>query len=276
MYCEKIDLYEYFKIEKPLGADGTLSVCCHGLSKETGLDRKRPAMLVIPGGAYVMVSDREDEPVAVEYFRHGFNTFSLRYSVAPCTYPTQLREAAMAMIFIRENAEKYGVMKDWVAAIGFSAGGHLCGCLGNMFDCEAVSDLRHSEYIRPEAVILSYPVLIYSEDHSKCHFGSFDNVSGHDERLMKYLSLDKHVKTNSSPAFIWHTVDDEGVPVYGSLVTAQCYLEKKVPFEMHLFRSAFHGASICTEEVYTVYPDVRPWVELSVTWLKGTGFKIYS
>jgi len=277
MYCDKIDLYDYFNVEKPLGCNGALYIICHTPSKEMDISRTRPAMLVIPGGGYAMVSDREAEPVATEYYHRGFNAFVLYYSVAPLSFPVQIREAAMAMRFIRDNAEKYHVKADQVAAIGFSAGGHLCGCLGNMFDCKEVADIGCAETIRPNAVVLAYPVMIYrAGDDTKCHQYSFECVGAKNAKTMEYLSLENHVKGNSSPAFIWHTVDDNCVPVYGSLVMGQKYLEAKVPFEMHLFRSGPHGLSVCTEETNMVSDDVRPWIELSVNWLKATGFKIYN
>ena len=96
---------------------------------------------MIPGGGYCHVSGREAEPVALRFVAAGYSAFILRYSVFPCRFPTQLREAAMAMRYIRENAEKFGICKDMVAATGFSAGGHLCGMLGMLFDCPEVADI---------------------------------------------------------------------------------------------------------------------------------------
>ena len=276
MLCERIDLYEYFGIEKPVGGAGYVDVYCHAVSKETDINRKRPAMLVLPGGGYSFVSDREAEPIALEYLHSGFNAFVLTYSIAPICYPVQLREAAMAMIFIRENAEKYHVITNQVSAVGFSAGGHLCGCLGTMFDDKAVADLRNASMIRPDAVVLAYPVSIYRNDALLCHVPSFKNVSGNDEAIMKYLSLEDRVEEKSSPAFIWHTADDDCVPCFGSLTLAQKYLEKKVPFELHVFRSGSHGLSVCSEETNMVNPEVREWIGLSLNFLKSIGFKIYN
>lgn len=41
----------------------------------------RPSVLVIPGGGYEMTSDREAEPIAMQFLAAGFNAFVLRYSV---------------------------------------------------------------------------------------------------------------------------------------------------------------------------------------------------
>lgn len=51
--------------------------------------RIRPAMLIMPGGAYCMCSDREGEPVAIKFLDAGFVSFVLSYSVKTC-YPTPL------------------------------------------------------------------------------------------------------------------------------------------------------------------------------------------
>ena len=67
------------------------------------LRRRRPAILVLPGGSYKFVSPYEAEPVALYYFQKGFNAFVLDYDVLPHTYPYTLEQAAMAMMYIRKN-----------------------------------------------------------------------------------------------------------------------------------------------------------------------------
>ena len=109
MKTEIIDLYEYFNVKKPEGARGYLATYVAALSPEIDPGRKLPAMLVIPGGAYYMVSDREAEPVALKFFAAGFNAFVLNYSVAcdsAVKYPYQIAEAEMAVAYLRMNAEK--------------------------------------------------------------------------------------------------------------------------------------------------------------------------
>ena len=53
---------------------------------------RRPAVVVVPGGGYCMVSKREGEPVANYFLAKGFQTFILTYRT--CTegscYPEQL------------------------------------------------------------------------------------------------------------------------------------------------------------------------------------------
>ena len=43
--------------------------------------KQRPAMLVLPGGAYAFLSEREGEPVALKYSAQGYQAFVLRYTL---------------------------------------------------------------------------------------------------------------------------------------------------------------------------------------------------
>ena len=65
----------------------------------------RPAMLVFPGGGYVMCSDREAEPIALAYLAEGCNAFVLRYSVDCHDWAKAHQDGTAAVRYIRENAE---------------------------------------------------------------------------------------------------------------------------------------------------------------------------
>ncbi|MEG2014172.1 MAG: alpha/beta hydrolase, partial [Clostridia bacterium] len=235
--------------------------------------RERPSVLVIPGGGYEFVSQRESEPIALAYMANHFNSFVLDYSCAPKThYPTQLIEASMAMAYIRENREKYH-LTDKVSAVGFSAGGHLCACLATIFDDENIIKAlgeERAKSVRPDAVILSYAVI---SSGTYTHGGSFNNLCLGDTFLMERLSLEKRVTEKSSPAFIWHTADDSSVPVENSLLLASAYANHKVPFALHIFEKGRHGSSTVDMECYHLDDmqgfsiDCHKWLQLSVNFL---------
>jgi acetyl esterase/lipase len=273
MKVEKIDLYKYFKIKKPENADGHLTTYILENCIES---RLRPAMLVIPGGGYSHVSVRENECVALKYMEKGFNAFTLSYSVkgkCDVCFPYQLLEGAMAMAYIKKNAKKLGVDRNQVAAIGFSTGGHLCGMLATMFNAPEVVEAlgNNAKYVRPDAVVLSYPVITAGE---KSHKGSFINLSGGDESLYERLSLQNQVTEESSPAFIWSTMADAAVPMENSLYMVLAYREKKVPCEFHVFERGGHGLSVATQESVWVNVPIQQWIPLSITWLENRGFKL--
>lgn len=279
MEVERIDLYEYFGMEKSASAKGYLTSYIHKQSPEHCNGRLRPAMLVFPGGGYMMLSDRENECIAVSYFAKGFNCFVLEYSLVPNRYPTQLIESCMAMAYIRDNAEKFNIDAGHVAAIGFSAGGHVCGMLAVAHMREVVKEALGGKagLCRPDAVILSYPVstsdLEYRQQSINC-------VSGDDEETSKLNSVEKFINESTPPAFIWTTANDSVVNFMNSMLVAEAYGRANVPFELHVFENGPHGLSVATEETAFceadtfINPSASKWLELSYNWLKNRGFKI--
>ena len=281
MITQKINLYEYFKIEKPEGARGVLTTYIRDLSPEIDLERKAPAMLVIPGGGYYMVSDREAEPVAMRYLALGFNAFVLDYSVAEDSalkYPYQIAEAAMAMAYLRINAENLNIDPEKIAAVGFSAGGHLCAMLGSFHNCpETGKVFKPTVCVKPNAVVLGYPVI--SSNISFAHIGSFINLCGEENKeLMKKVDVLNLIDENSTPAFIWSTFNDNVVPCQNAIEAALKYKESGVPVSLHVFGKGEHGLSVADATVYKadkalkeMSVSVPEWVRLSVEWLEEQG-----
>lgn len=269
-----VDLYSYFGVERPRGAAGFLD-CYVQETAAVGGCRCRPTVLILPGGGYDHVSVREGRPVALRYLAAGFQAFVLRYSVSPLRFPVALREAAMAMSYIRQEAAQMEVEPSMVAAVGFSAGGHLCGMLGTMFDCPEVADLGSASQLRPDALGLCYPVAV---SWGKTHESSFRNLCGDDLQLRQRLSLDTLVRADMPPVFLWHTRDDESVPCRNSLILAERLAALGVDCALHIYRHGCHGLSTADEQVYpvgkvpSVSPDVPQWLELQMAFFAEIGF----
>lgn len=277
MVMEIVDLYQYFDAKAPENAVGRLTCYTTATPQKVSPCRKKPAVLILPGGAYRWTSPREAEPVALRFLAKGWAAFVLDYSVAPCGFPTSLREACYAMRFIRENAGKWEIDPNMVAATGFSAGGHLCGCLGTLYDCPEVADIGDASLLRPDALGLCYPVAV---SWGRTHGESFQNISRGDEALKRRLSLDQCVRPDMPPVFLWHTRDDGSVPCRNSLVLATALEEAGVDFAMHIFRHGKHGLSTAdqmsnsTREAPDVSWDVPGWVEAEMRFFGDIGLKI--
>src|SRR5699024_9614689 len=112
------------------------------------------AVLILPGGGYQVTAPGEGEPVALAFLAAGVQGFVLEYSVAPACWPQAFLEACAAMDFLRRNRDKYGV--DRLAVCGFSAGGHLAGCVANLWDSPlAAGELGLTpDQVRPDGAIL--------------------------------------------------------------------------------------------------------------------------
>lgn len=50
------------------------------------------------------------------------------------------------------------------------------------------------------------------------------------------------------PTFMWHTAEDDVVPVKQTLTMAQALSAAKVPFEVHVFPVGGHGLSVCDSD----------------------------
>lgn len=211
---------------------------------------KRPALIVVPGGGYGMVSEREAEPVAFRFLAKGFQVFILRYLCAPTArYPEQLLELACTVDHIRKNSEKYGVNPKEIFAVGFSAGGHLVGNLSTDY-MQAVEAYGEELDCKLTASGLSYPVI--SAKHG--HVWSFDNltVNMSEEEKQATLAkvyLDENVSSRTSPAFIWATTADQVVPVMNSISYANVLAKQGINFELHIYPEGVHGLSTCDAEI---------------------------
>ena len=76
------------------------------------------------------------------------------------------------------------------------------------------------------------------------------------------------------PAFIVHTSDDQVVDVRNAIRLANAYAEKKIPFEMHIFKSAPHGMALSNKItagncVAHDNPHNAKWVQLAAEWMKS-------
>lgn len=216
-------------------------------------DKTRPAVLVVPGGAYMMVAIGEGEIVAKRFYDMGYQAFVLSYT-ATCFQPEPLRlrplkDISRAVARIREDADSLGVDAGKIALCGFSAGANLCANLAVHFDDHALLSYGGAEGLnRPDAVVLSYPVI--SSDEGVAHGDTFRSLCGPDSTKddWDYFSAEKHVKANTPPIFLWHTATDEMVPVQNSFRMAAACQAQQIPYELHIFPEGPHGYSLATEE----------------------------
>ena len=127
---------------------------------------KRPAVLILPGGGYDYCSQREGEPVALQFLAAGYQAFVLEYSTAQKAANWQpMIDAARAMVWLRSNAGQLNLMPNKIAVCGFSAGGHLAASTAILWDATPVQEALGKERGKncPNAVILGYPVVTSGE-----------------------------------------------------------------------------------------------------------------
>lgn len=239
-----------------------------------GEDEKHHAVVVLPGGGYRGLAEREADPITMQYLAAGYSVFLLRYSCAPDRYPNALLQVAATIAHIRQNFEEYHV--DKIVTCGFSAGGHLSASAGILWNEPVISETLGipNEMCKPDGMILSYPVITWGE---KAHKGSFYNLLGEDapEEKRIEMSLDGRVNSDTVPAFIWHTYQDAGVPVENSLYLAAAMRKNDIPFELHIFPEGPHGLALANRLTWNpgndalINPSAEKWMEMSKLWINN-------
>ncbi|KAI0836076.1 endo-1,4-beta-xylanase B [Hypoxylon sp. FL0890] len=190
---------------------------------------ERRAVLLIPGGAYYYIGKQDvEKPVEWCHNRH-FHVWVLYYTCAKenkAAYPAPMNEARAAVKAIRETG-RIDILIGW----GFSAGAHLLAITGTES--------------RLNGMILSYPV-ISMENEDITHVLSRNNLLGENatRELKQQMSAETRVSDATPPVFIFHTAEDEKVPVRNSLLFAEKMDQFGRPFSLCIQAKGLHGVGM--------------------------------
>jgi acetyl esterase/lipase len=228
------------------------------------------AVVVLPGGGYRGRAAHEGEPIAKWLNSVGVTAFVARYRVAPYRHPAPLGDALRAIRYVRSHARDWGLDEDRIGILGFSAGGHLASTAATQFtDGDAgASDPVERVSSRPDAAILIYPVITFSED-AWVHKGSRTNLLGADATpdQMASMSSERRVTGRTPPVFLIHTTGDTAVPPENSLLFVQAMRKAGVDVELHLYEGGRHGFGLGEKE-----GPIGTWPLMASLWLHKHGF----
>ncbi len=271
MIHEIVNLKDYF----PLKYDVTLECYCPSNYDEIDKNRKRKSIVVYPGGGYEFTSEREAEPVALQFLQNDVNTFVLKYSCGKekALYPTPLLEALAAVAYLRKYKDKYNVDENKIIVMGFSAGGHLAALTAASWHVKEYAKALKvtNDDIKVNGCILGYPVISMKPIG---HWLTTENFTHNDEELIKKCSVEDLVTENFPKTFVWHTCFDDTVPVQNTLLLVNALTNKKVPYELHIFPNGPHGISLAnhmTEPVNyhaCVVKQTEIWIKLCLKFVK--------
>jgi acetyl esterase/lipase len=244
----------------------TLTVYLPQRDKATGA-----AIIICPGGGYRMLAEHEGRPVAEWLNSIGIAAFILKYRHAPrYRHPAPMQDAVRAIRTVRARAAEWGVSKDRIGIMGFSAGGHLASTVATHFDYGQASENDPIERTssRPDLLILIYPV-ITMKSQVYTHQGSKRNLLGENPspELVELLSNEEHVSKQTPPTFLVHTVEDAGVPYENSLLFATALRKAGVPHEMHIYERGSHGFGLAASDSV-----LSSWPARCADWLRLHGF----
>ncbi|MBK9138324.1 MAG: alpha/beta hydrolase [Verrucomicrobia bacterium] len=234
--------------------------------------RTGAAIVICPGGGYGGLAGHEGHDYALWLNQHGVTAFVLKYRLGSRGYrhPIMLQDAARAVRLVRARSAEWQVDPRRVGIMGSSAGGHLASTLLTHFDAgdSGAADPVERQSSRPDLGILCYAVITLGEF---THQGSKHNLLGNDPspELVRLLSNELQVTAQTPPCFIWHTWEDQAVPVENSLQFAAALRRAGVPFDLHIYEKGRHGIGLASVPPFS---NPHPWAADCVFWLKERGF----
>jgi acetyl esterase/lipase len=234
------------------------------------------AILVIPGGGYTSEGmDRGGREVAQRFAQAGITAFILRYRLPGEGWRNRadvpLQDAQRAMRLIRSRASSYGIDPNKLAAIGFSAGGHVAASLATRADASvyAAVDAADTQPAKPVVAGLMYPVVTMG---AGAHGSSRAMMMGPSPtpQMVDAYSVDKHVTAGTPPCFLCLAADDAVVePGPNSMALYAALLAAKIPTDLHVFEVGGHGFSLH----WAQGKPAAAWPDLFLTWAATHGFK---
>lgn len=206
-----------------------------------------PGIVIIGGGSYKQLKERDTERVALKFATQAFQAFVVRYPTEEHkSYPDALKTIEQSFEYIYEHAQQLQLDVDQVGIVGFSAGGQLAADYSNQANTKA------------KFVLLGYPVIK----------PTLDEKMGVQSRNVAFL-----VSPNTPPTFIWGSVKDKLAPYVEHIQAyAQALAQNKISFEIHEFGTGNHGIALADPWTGVVNDDrvdlhMSRWFYLAVEWL---------
>ncbi len=210
-----------------------------------------PHVIVLPGGGYAGLSDHEGEPIA-EWLR------SLGLDASVLAYPVKTRHPGPIDAVRMRVAELRATGVERLGILGFSAGGHLAGhaaALGLV-----------------DAAVLCYPVISMI---TRKHTGSRRELLGPwaTRWARAAVSVERLVTPSMPPTFVWHTAEDETVPLEHPYLLGRALARHGVPHALHVYPRGRHGLGMVTGIDGGVEAGIAAhWTRDCEEWLRELGW----
>lgn len=230
------------------------------------------AVIVCPGGSYLWHDmGGEGKDVGEWLQRNGISAFVLRYRTAGVgafltpyryvfrgnRYPDALNDLLRAMQYVKAHSAELGVDASRVAAMGFSAGGHLVMSAAELLPREQ----------RPWFVVPVYPVVTMTEAcvHRRSRRALLGDSWLRSRQLRDLLSLERHVPADCPPVFLVNCKDDPVVDCRNSELLDSALTRQQVPHRYIQYQTGGHGFGASDHKGTA---ECRQWKEEFMAWFR--------
>lgn len=221
------------------------------------------ALLITPGGAYQrVVIDKEGYELAAWLAERGVTAFVCFYRLPDQGWAdgrnASLADAQRAMRLIRHRASEWKIDPKRIGALGYSAGGHVCGELATRHGDKVYApiDAADARDAKPLFAAPIYPAL------------AMDPFLAKPGDPAAWSMLDKQVNAATPPCFLCHAENDSTLPVENTVRLRAALKAAGVPVETHIFAEGEHGFGLR----FTVGKPVAAWPDLLMAWAKRQGW----
>ena len=206
------------------------------------------AMLIAAGGGYKRIEmDKEAYPAARWLAARGITAFVLRYRLPREGWVegplAPLQDAQRALRLIRMRAAAYGIDRDRIGVLGFSAGGHLLGLAAtrSTFAAYRPVDTADDLSARPFTAALIYPIitLLPPYDHTSTRVQLVGRHPAPEASVA--WSVETHVRSGCPPVFLVQAEDDPISDIANSRIMAQACARAGIRVEAHTLATGGHG-----------------------------------
>ena len=228
-----------------------------------------PAMIIIPGGAFKRQSlTNEGRATAAWLNSQGFAAFILKTRLPVNDHENKfdvlLMDVQRAVRMVRTHAKEWGICEDRIGVLGFSAGGYQAALSATGFDVKLGKSLDEIDSFsaRPDFCVLGYPAISVEEQKKRPGVESHP-VAGYEVTQLEKYKPHEMLSENTPPLFIFETDDDMSTPAENSVLMYLTARTKKVPAELHIFKTGRHGFGIGDDNAQN-----GQWKQLFVKWFQ--------
>lgn len=208
-----------------------------------------PCIVFIHGGGWAAGNKEGHTTQTWDVVKKGYVGVTVGYRFTPKhRFPAQIEDAKCAIRFLRANAEKYGIDKDRIGAVGFSAGAHLAMILGVMDKADGLEgDGGNPEQSSKVNVVVSFfgPTDLTTKDWPDASRKLIEQfVDGpKDEKVdaCRKASPITYVDKGDAPMLLIQGTKDRLVPYTQATLMVDALAKAGVPGRLDMIVGADHG-----------------------------------